>query len=967
MQPPKFPDNEQQRLQVLQQLNILDTPAEERFDRVTRLAKQMFNVPIVLVSLIDSDRQWFKSRQGLDACETGRDISFCGHAIHERDIFEVNDASQDIRFADNPLVTDAPNIRFYAGAPMITEDGYALGTLCLIDSQPRELSHDERQALWDLANIVLSELFHLERNRQKQEVASARQVAEIIARSQLYFIQEEKRSKAFDNLLNDILKLTESEYGFIGEVLYDTDGSPYLKTYAITNIAWNDETRAFYEEKAPKGMEFLNLKSLFGSVLTSGEAVIANDPYHDPRRGGLPEGHPALNAFLGIPVYQGNRMVAMLGVANRAGGYDRNLVDSLSSLLATIGQLVVAAQLQQQHLDDQKELSRLSIVASQTTNGVIITNQDGFVVWINEGFTRISGYTLDDMKGQKPGKVLQGVDSDVETIARISAALTKKEKFEEDIVNYDRRGKPYWVRIQCNPFYDKSGQFKGFMAIESDITSEKENAKRLQKSEQRLTSVIEGTDIGTWEWNIQTGETIYNKRWADIVGYTIDELAASSQETFHKLLHPDDLEHIKQQEKNQFDGNIIAYDCRMRHKAGHWVWVHSRGRLVDWTEDGKPLLMIGTHADITEAKQAENALKASEARLRSFFEMSPIGIALNDYETGVFVDFNEALLRPTGYSREEFISISYLTLTPSKYEVQEKQKLAELREKGRYGPYEKEYIRKDGSRYPVQLSGIVVFDNNGRKLIWSIIEDISERKRVEQIKNDFISTVSHELRTPLTSITGALGLLLGGVVGELSSKVQGMLEIAQNNSRRLGFLINDLLDIEKLLAGKMTFDMEVQPLQPLLQQAIRDNQPYAERFDVHLRLISGNKEALVEVDTVRFNQILSNLLSNAAKFSPKDSEVTVSFSCQNNRVRVFVSDVGPGIPKEFSKNIFQKFSQVDSSNTRKIGGTGLGLAISQELALCMGGTIDFESLVGIGTTFYVEFPLIAGGKPWTTG
>ncbi|EOK5704304.1 sensor domain-containing diguanylate cyclase [Vibrio vulnificus] len=158
MQTPKKPDNEPQRIADLHSLHILDTAAEERFDRVTRIARRLFDVPIALVSLVDEDRQWFKSCFGLDASETPRDISFCGHAILGNDIFVVEDACEDERFADNPLVTGTPHIRFYAGVPLFYEDKSCLGTLCIIDSKPRTLNEDERLDLIDLAKMAEREL-----------------------------------------------------------------------------------------------------------------------------------------------------------------------------------------------------------------------------------------------------------------------------------------------------------------------------------------------------------------------------------------------------------------------------------------------------------------------------------------------------------------------------------------------------------------------------------------------------------------------------------------------------------------------------------------------------------------------------------------------------------------------------------------------------------------------------------------
>lgn len=158
MQKPPIPLDETQRLLSLHSMRILDTPSEERFDRITRMAQRIFGVEICLVSLVDAERQWFKSRQGLSACETSREISFCGHAILDQKVFLVRDATSDVRFADNPLVTQPPNIRFYAGCPIRGPKGHRIGTLCLIDSQPRDLSAEDQQTLIDFAAMVEDEL-----------------------------------------------------------------------------------------------------------------------------------------------------------------------------------------------------------------------------------------------------------------------------------------------------------------------------------------------------------------------------------------------------------------------------------------------------------------------------------------------------------------------------------------------------------------------------------------------------------------------------------------------------------------------------------------------------------------------------------------------------------------------------------------------------------------------------------------
>jgi signal transduction histidine kinase len=209
----------------------------------------------------------------------------------------------------------------------------------------------------------------------------------------------------------------------------------------------------------------------------------------------------------------------------------------------------------------------------------------------------------------------------------------------------------------------------------------------------------------------------------------------------------------------------------------------------------------------------------------------------------------------------------------------------------------------------------------------------------------------------LTSISGALGLLAGGAIGELPAQAGQMLDIAHKNSQRLTHLINDLLDMEKLAAGKMTFDMQVQALMPLVEQSLRDNQAYADRFGVRF-VLSGRADGVqVRVDAVRLQQVLANLLSNAAKFSPEDASVEIVAALRDATVRVEVIDHGPGVSAAFRPRIFEKFSQADASNTRERGGTGLGLAISKELIERMHGSVGFASVPGQGACFYFELPV----------
>ncbi|WP_312290114.1 CHASE domain-containing protein [Stutzerimonas nitrititolerans] len=269
------------------------------------------------------------------------------------------------------------------------------------------------------------------------------------------------------------------------------------------------------------------------------------------------------------------------------------------------------------------------------------------------------------------------------------------------------------------------------------------------------------------------------------------------------------------------------------------------------------------------------------------------------------------------------------------------------------------FRHKDGRTVPVLVRGYIQRDAQGQPLrISGTSMDLTEHKRIEQMKNDFVSTVSHELRTPLTSISGALGLINGGALGEVPPAMQQMLEIAYRNSQRLGHLINDLLDMEKIAAGKMSFDMHEHSLRQLLEEALASNQAFAAQLGVNCMLREA-VDVQVWVDASRLQQVLGNFLSNAIKYTPEGGEVSLHCSVPDaTHVRISVTDQGPGIAAEFRARVFEKFAQADASDSRQKGGTGLGLAITKEFIERMGGKVGFDTAEGQGTTFWCELPIL---------
>lgn len=266
-------------------------------------------------------------------------------------------------------------------------------------------------------------------------------------------------------------------------------------------------------------------------------------------------------------------------------------------------------------------------------------------------------------------------------------------------------------------------------------------------------------------------------------------------------------------------------------------------------------------------------------------------------------------------------------------------------------------IRVDGTLFPVEFN-VGTIDLDKELLYIIVVRDITIRHEVNKMKDEFISTVSHELRTPLTSINGSIGLILAGVCGEIPDKALHLLDIANRNGKRLLNLINDILDLEKIISGKIQFNNEIHSISKIVEKSIEDNTSYANQFNFKLELINSLPEIKVLVDQDRLIQILTNLISNAVKFSGEYKTVQISMESSVGKVRINVKNYGEGIPKDFQKKIFQKFQQADSSDMRQKGGTGLGLHICKNLIELMNGNIGFVSEPNKETIFYIELPIV---------
>ena len=363
-------------------------------------------------------------------------------------------------------------------------------------------------------------------------------------------------------------------------------------------------------------------------------------------------------------------------------------------------------------------------------------------------------------------------------------------------------------------------------------------------------------------------------------------------------------------------------------------------------------------ADLTRALEA---VQSSENRVRTIIESARAFVGI-DFE-GRITDWNGEAEKMLGWTRAEIIGQSMSLIIPARFQASVMPALREAASTGTSGlintNLERIVISRNGREIPVEVR-IGLINNDALQLFSVFLHDISERRHMERLKGEFISTASHELRTPLTAIYASLDMLQSGMAGELPPDVMDLLSVSHKSAQRLVRLINDVLDVEKIESGGMSYQFSAQPLLALVQQAITSTQAYADEYKVRIDLVAKPGNDLVNVDADRIVQVVVNLLSNAAKFSPSGGAVVmVRLAPFDGVIRLSVSDAGPGIPLEFQDRVFQRFAQADSSDRRQKGGTGLGLNICKSIIAAHHGTIEFVSFPGKGSEFYFELPLVA--------
>jgi|GEM_PF-6742494 len=532
-----------------------------------------------------------------------------------------------------------------------------------------------------------------------------------------------------------------------------------------------------------------------------------------------------------------------------------------------------------------------------------------------------------------------------------------------------------WVRTSARPIM-VDDRLVGIQGVLVDITDRKRAEDALEESEKKFRTFMESASDLMHIADKNGNFTYVNESMAGTLGYSKDEMIGMH---ITQVISKETLKIFDQYLKELHTKGEITVEPVWVTKDGKEIYGEVKV-VAFYDKDGNFAGSSGVFRDITERKRAEKRLhvayveaETERENWEAVFQAVPVGVLLLDEELNV-TQINDVIELMFSSSRKDIIG-ERLGNTLGCVNCLENP------EECGYGadclkcPLRNTLNDVFSSWRPVRGVEVfkIFFNAEEGTPIWLLMNaepiiidkqkhmlvtlmDITERKSIEQMKGEFISVVSHELRTPLTSIIGSLGLLRGGVLGELSEQAGNLIDIAHRNSERLVRLINDILDIEKIESGKMFFDIKPIELMPLVEQVMEANRSYMEKFGAKLELVNILPDVKVKADGDRLVQVITNLLSNAAKFSPTNGTVEISVSRHNNSVRVSVTDHGPGVPEELHNRIFSRFVQADSSDARLKGGSGLGLNISKSIIEKLEGRIGFETQENVGTTFYFDLP-----------
>lgn len=660
-----------------------------------------------------------------------------------------------------------------------------------------------------------------------------------------------------------------------------------------------------------------------------------------------------------------------------------------------------------------KSEADLRALFSSMEDVVLVFDRDGRYIRIGPTNPSRLIKPPDELLGQLMQDVLPKETAD-RSLAAIKHTLDTGDPIQ---IEYDltmENGETYWFLANLSKLNDDS-----VFWVARDITERKKSEEELRKSQEQYALAAEGANDGLWDWDIANNDIYYSPRWKSMLGYEAHELTKGFED-WENLIHPDDHERAITALNDYLTGKAETYDVeiRLHHKDGSWRWIRDRGKALRDT-NGKAIRMAGSHSDVTERKVAEESIRRRNEYLAASSEIGKIITSTLDlntifartvnlinerfsfYHASIFIveetGFNAALRESTGAAGAEMKKNKH-TLQLNEKSIVGKVALdgkavivndVRIDPLHKFNPLLPETLAE--AAIPLRIGNRVIgvidvqdktagaFTDDEVIVLQTVADQVAvaidnarsfelsqeavmEMREIDRLKSQFLANMSHELRTPLNSIIGFSRVIIKGIDGPVTELQQQDLTAIYNSGQHLLGLINDILDLSKIEAGKMELAFDEVNIVDITASVLSTMSGLIKDKPIQMKRVIEPHLPTVRADAIRIRQVMINLLSNAAKFTD-EGDITVEVSLQpglvssRHEVQVSVTDTGPGISKQDQTKLFQAFSQVDDSPTRKTGGTGLGLSICQHIVNMHGGRIWIDSDVGQGSTFYFTLPL----------
>jgi PAS domain S-box-containing protein len=815
----------------------------------------------------------------------------------------------------------------------------------------QESLREHRDRLEDLVEDRTAEL-----RASNEQLAQRNDLLSALSRVQTRFISEDDPRVLFDQLLSDLLSLTDSEYGFIGQVIRNEDDEPALKVHAVSNIIWKGDSPGTFERDDSEGFDFGNVRSLVRAVMTSGKQVTA----HEPGGAQGPDERPSLRAFLGLPLQSGRELIGIVGIANRPRGYDAELIELLQPFIVTCSNIMEAYRNVQQRQQAEAELAkseknfRNSIDSSPL--GTSIVTKQGRLLYANQAFLDIYGYdSVEDLKKVplKKRYAPQSYAQHLERRAHMRRGETAPAYYDLSIVRRDGDVRDLWV------FWDEvlwDGQHQ-YQVIYQDITERKRAEAAIRESEERYRQLFERSSDAIFLVDAATGRYLDGNEAAEhLTGRSVAELRTLTTADVQPLGILQRLQEMDVVEDALDPGEVTF----VRPDGSQRTALLSAARLSD-------RLFFGIARDITERQQSQRDLEERQSSLTNAQRIAHLGNWDWDVKNNSFRLSEEAsriLDTAPGEAGEPYDVLSR-NVHPDDREFVRRSVLQALFEEKPFN-YEYRILRPDASQRVVHVRGDVSYDEQGAPLSASgTIQDLTEQRALEQkvaefqelnqVKTNLLSTVSHELRTPLAIIKGYSTLLLDYDQRLDNEEKRDYIRSIDRATSRLTELVDHILDMSRLESGLLELERTSTTISRLVKEAVDEAQLRAPNREITLS--AGDNLPRVNIDAKRIRQVLDNLLDNAIKYSAEETEIVVSLDRRDEDVLVKVTDRGVGIAAKDLDKVFDRMYRAEQNGTPSSGGVGLGLAISRGMVEAHGGRIWAESEEGKGTTFSFTLPI----------